>query len=299
MKKTLLASLLLAFTAIGSAFAVGESDLEVSRLSRDERTQVVIGTETVALRIRYSGTQASAEFSVGNTSMSFYAPAGTLDTTIGNTVAGSIDITVSTSDTNGELCDYINNGYAQNTHEWQCFLEAGKRIDSTDFLRRRGLFLLAREGNGVNVLVASGPRAGAIVGAGGSIWVGLGITPSTGKRVVLKKCNWNSGVAAGSVTVSGQLARYEGVLDGLTRNDSTTVFGWPTPASVNMVTNFEIAQSTNVLVPLAEGRLRFAKDAHVVVRANDNYITGTQVGTVQSVVADDILNKLGCSWYEE
>ena len=282
MKKTLntLTSVMGLLLVAGLSFA-DTQDLWDKELGAIKTAKSVVGTSTTLLNVKYVGSNASAVWSLLNLTLTFQSPSGTNDSTIGNN--GIFDLSLSTVDTLGEICDAIDlvAGY-------ECKLDAGKRDDSIN--------LIVNAQSSVDLT-----GGGADLAMSTSIFQGIGIRPQPGKHVRLKKCSWLSNSASAEFAVFGKLKRE--VNDGRSRNDTTRAFGTPN-ATVLMATNFsEVAFSTAVAAgttptnigPLDDGALDFADGEHVVIR------NSTGIGTTaQNVVASQFgaVGRLSCSWEE-
>ena len=205
----------------------------------------------------YVGTSTESLVTISATSATFYAPFGTADTGVGS--SGVVNLDLTTYDTMGEFCDYING-----LTNYNCALLGCKRDDNPNRLRDQ------TEVSGTNDLKAAGGFSvlldtGSTIEALTDVYdIRVGITPGSDKRVILKTCTGNANVA-GTIRVYGKLRKYEGVSDGVTRNDTTEVWRAVTADDTDLQIPVDITEN---------GWLEFAKDAHVVISAGNG--TGTQ-----------------------
>lgn len=305
--KTLKILALLGLMSPVSLFAEANIDKIVRESDRTMYSKVNKSTEAVSIRLQYGGTSSEAYVSVLDTNMVFFAPLGTRDSGIGNN--GQFDLSQSTNDTVGELCDVIN--AKSSSHKYECFIEDAKRNDNVNLL-----------GNVLSTPTLSGGDLKANNGyellfdnAAGDGYAGipvmrfqsLGITPESGKRVILKKCE--ALVAGDSVIMaSGRLWKFaagkDGAAssDGLVRDDTTEVVELPIISSTTLVTNFVQSVGTGTVIgstqfapaTLMDGAVEFDRDAHVVVRAGTAGSPNQAGNTVGQVVP-----RIGCSWDEK
>lgn len=284
-----------------------------------------VSTTTVIMNLSYSGTAASANVTIGASSITFYAPQGTVDTTIGSATygatGGTFDLSVSSVATLGQLCDLINgvqgpfalsgnaNGGAPSGGNYHCVLVDGVRSDaSTSFLPN------VLQAANVNRLNAVG---GYSVPTSTAQLVSLGILPANGRHVVLNAC-WVNSSGTPPVQVFGVPAKF-GIgatsLDqfGNTLTDAYLAYVSPalTANTTQLLPNF-VAGSTGVQpnTPWIEfggggsysyalnvppghapsGPVGNAYNGHVVVRVN-NY--GLNAANEAST------NFIGCDWTEK
>lgn len=279
MKQNILKSSLLVLAAVmalaaKSAFADNLQDAQMRFYAADHVADRTYYNYSKCANLSYSGASTEAVVNITGLALTFHAPFGTADTSIGT--SGVIDISAAAYDTMGELCDYVNT-----TSSYDCKLLGCKRDDNSSLLRDQTY------AGGTNDMKANGGfdvlfDTGSIIGAyTNDDYESLGITPASGKRVVLKQCTANINVAD-SIRVYGKLRKYEGSTDGVTRNDTTQVWKSAT------------ADDTDSTVPTTyniEPWLMFAKDEHVVIRGGTIVADGTsnQAAT----------NFLQCLWSEE
>lgn len=306
MKKLILSLGLASLLFPLMAHAESSVDKLVKEAEVTSYAKVNKSTEAVSIRLKYSGSSTEAYVSVQDTQIIFQAPNSTRDTTIGQ--VGRFDLSLSTVDTIGELCDAINAGKA--THDYECFMEDAKRDDNANLL-----------GNVISTPTLTGGDLKANNGyevlfdhAGGDDINGpaiefqtLGITPESGRGAILKKCE--ALVAGnGSLVVYGRLKKNPSAngkesVDGLARDDSTKVLDLPVVSSITLVTNFVQSTGTGTLAGAtfnppaqllpAEGGIEFDRDAHVVVRAGDGV-------TVQNVATrGTFVPRISCVWDEK
>ena len=284
-----------------------------------------VSTTTVLLNLSYTGSAASAMVTITASSIAFYAPQGTLDTSIGGTVGtggtgGAFDLTIASVATLGQLCDLINgaagpyalngsaNGGAPSGSNYHCTLIGGIRSDSA-----ANLLPAVTQAAGVNSLNAVG---GYNVPVGTSTFMSIGIIPATGRHVVLNFCVANTTGTIGnmpSMQVFGVKAKY-GALDlfGNQVNDSS--LAWQGTAFAPGTTTTEPLHNTSGIVPDYAPWLEFngggsysyalsnppgkapnpptgpAYNGHVVIRVND---------FAQGGVANTATNFLTCQWSEK
>lgn len=308
--KLFLAALVAALVLAPKAYALPLEDLEIREADKSIFSRIVKSSEAVSMRLKYGGSSSEAYVSILDTNMLFQAPNGTRDSAIGNN--GQFDLSQSTNDTMGELCDAINAGFDSNAHEYQCVLEDGKRDDGVNLL---GNVLSTptltngdlKQGNGYEVLFDNAPGDNFSSGGQPVRFESLGIVPEKGKRVVLKQCSWKSSSIT-PFTVYGRLKKFPQPKDGSAgpdgevRRDNTVAFSLVSAASVTFATNFVQQVGTGTLVGanlhspatlLDMGGIEFDKDAHVVVRNANNGVTTLQPG-------DNLVNPsfIDCSWIE-
>ena len=223
------------------------------------------------LNLTYVGSSSEAVVTIGIGAITAYAPAGVADSSNFGISASSYAFSVATADTMGELCDSIDA-----LADYKCTLLGCDRAQLPKFLKDQtaasGTNDLKANG-GFNVLLATG----AVGEIGPGYDVRLGINPRTDHRVILKTCTGNGNVI-GTFVVKGKLAKYEGVNDGVTRDDTTVVWSAVT------------ADDTDLQIPVDltdNGWLEFAKNAHVVVSIGN--------GTSLQAAA----NTVECQWDEK
>ena len=217
-------------------------------------------SSSVAMNLSYVGSSTEAVVTIAVGAITAYAPQGTADTTFGVS-AGSYAFVGATYDTFGELCDAIDA-----LASYECVLKGAKRDDNTTTIRDQTAT------TGTNDLKAVGgfdvyfDTGGMSNLANGTYFERIGFVPNSGKRVLLKSCliNVSTNVTAGSFNVYGKLRRYEGVSDGVTRNDTTLVYEDPTVAFGT--------DETTTWTESGLGGLEFAKDAHVIVSAGNGTV---------------------------
>lgn len=277
-------------------------------------------TTTIIMNLMYTGPAASASVTIGASSITFYAPQGTVDTTIGNATfgatGGTFDLSVASGATLGQLCDLINgvqgpfalsgnaNGGAPTGGNYHCTLVGAIRSDpSTNYLPS-----VVQAAN-VNNLAAVG---GYMVPSSTAALISLGIIPETARHIILNYCTVNS-AGTPNVQVFGVKAK-----DGIGAS-ATDLFGnvltdatlaWISPALVaNTTTNEPL--STIVAQPWIEfgggsaaaykyspgpagGQVNVptgqSYNGHVVIRVN-NYGAGAALQAST--------NFLSCNWIEK
>lgn len=243
-----------------NVFAAGLTDLQVKELSKYAMSEYKAYNTGSLINVKYVGAEVSSEINITSATLNLEAPV--------DTVIATFDMTYAAYNTLGELCDAIN---AQTG--FVCTLTGGKRDDSSILTWDAVTAQSLSGATGYDVLIGTG----AVVGETGAYTMRVGITPSSGKAVVLKYCtaNVNSSTAdANALNVYGKLAKYASS----TNNDTTQVIG-----------GVRFLDDTSTSAGDTNGGywLEFAKDAHVVVSAGSG--TSTQVAG----------NFLTCYWDEK
>lgn len=267
MRKILLTLALLTCGVSARAESLQDAQLrEVDAIHMADRRA---SNNAVAMNLAYVGSSTESTITVDYNSIDFYAPTGVLDSGVGT--SGNIDLSATSYDTFGELCTYID-GLAN----YKCAMKDGAASDNTTLLRDQTAT------SGTADLKAAGGfdiklDTGSSVAAYTDVYVErLGITPVSGRRVLLKQCIGNANVI-GTCTVGGKLRKFEGVSDGVTRNDSTVVWSAITADDTDLTLTWSVT---------GRGGIEFAKDAHVVVSCGNG--TGVQAAA----------NNLQCYWEE-
>lgn len=210
-----------AFTTLDATVAEGDKTPVARRVQFSTSTRQ-LGNDMAAFTLFYVGTATEAVVSVTQTALTFYAPAGTVDTSIGT--AGVLTLTTAQNSTIGGLCDAINA-----TTNYDCIMRDARRSDNSTLLQDQTFAVNKTDLN------LKGPGGYAVAFDTGGVtntasstapFLSLGITPIEGKRIVLKSCKLNviSGSGYPKLTVSGVLRREENINDGLVRNDSSLVW---------------------------------------------------------------------------
>ena len=194
MKKIFLASVSL-FLA-GNLYAASGEDLQVKRNDEEEWTEMVRGSDTVAMILYYVGTASEAVVEISDTRIRAFAPAGTADTTFGTT-SSSYSFVTTTASTLGELCRVIDN-----LANYACELRAGRFSDLPIKLRDRAAEVFTnsstsslKQDGGFEVKFDTGGASGS-AGEHGiysnltqrTEWIRVSHKPAAGKRSVWKKC---------------------------------------------------------------------------------------------------------------
>lgn len=275
--------LVLAVLVPSVAKAGSLDDALLKAISGSRESQMVVGSSTTLMNVRYLGTQASAVASLLNLVWTFQAPSGTNDANIGNN--GVFDLSKSTVNTLGEICDAINR-----VSTYSCKLLAGKRNDDVNLLRNA-------QGN--DDLTGGGADMGLSTHA----FQGIGITPAPGKFVRLLKCSWlsNAGVPLGVFGKPSRLSKD----DGRSYDDTFAAFTAPNFPEKLMQTNFVevspsttgVASTTNILpVALDDGAMDFAIGEHVVVR--NSTMAAVPLTQITALTSPSTVGRLACSWQE-
>lgn len=261
MKRNIVLTLVLAFLPL-TVNAANLQDLQVRELSKVAMAKYKTYATASYMNIAYTGASTEAVIVINGTNFITYTPRGTTD----------LSYAEATYTTLGTLCDVINT----NTY-YTCTLTGGKRDDSVFGLLAVavGADADAKANGGYDMLIGSATEVNGQVVATTSNKVRVGITPMSGKGVILKYCV-GTGAGVGTFNVYGELAKYYNLSDGVTRNDTTLVSSQVT------------ANATEKTVGNIYGGywMEFAKDQHVVVSVDG-------APTVQ--VAGD---QLQCFWDE-
>lgn len=274
------------------------------------------GNEESAIQLYYVGAATESLVTISQTAMTFYAPFNVADTSIGS--SGVITISAAPNNTIGGLCDTINN-----STKYRCRMNDARRTDNTTLLGDQ------TEVSGTGNLGASGGFSiifdtGGLAAIGQNVgFLSMGITPASGRRVILKSCKYSansSGTTGPTFSVSGVRMKLEGASDGVTRNDGTVVWSQTGSNSVssNTAVNVAFADVLALGGTTDDGGLAFAanvngqtpgggyvfggvpgpstglfgntQDGHVVIRvASDDSNAKPQTGGT---------NFLTCSWME-
>lgn len=257
MKKTiksyLIALMLLplfgALVAPAAALSFEEAEMRIA--DAISSAQRVASNDTACLNLFYVGSATEAVVTISRTDLTGYAPGNVLDTNFG--LSGSTFVLNSTAyDTMGEVCDAVDA-----LSDYRCSMLACKRDDNSNLLRDQ------TAASGTNDLKAAGGFNVKLDTGSAQVLTatnieGIGITPNSGRRVLLKQAVTNISVI-GTLNVYGQLRKYESANDGVTRNDTTLVWSSITADDVDKTETWSIT---------GRGGIEFAKDAHVVVRGS-------------------------------
>jgi hypothetical protein len=265
--KTMLASVL--FLVANNAFAISLQDLQVRELDKIAVNSYVDYNDATLMNVKYTGSEATALILIGPASLAIQAPTGT-------SLVSTITLTDAAYNTMGEVCDYLNTQTGI-----VCKLTGAKRDDLSILMWNTAALLSSGSsiaGNGgYSVLIGTGS---AVADESQSEMNRIGITPQPGRRVVLKYCNaTNDGT--GVAAVYGKLAKYDGVSDGVSRDDTT------------LAASIATANDTAKVVGNIYGGnwLEFAKNEHVVI------VSGTVLGT--GGTAQTNTSSLECFWDEK
>lgn len=246
--------------AAPQAQAKSLADLQISDLNRIRSGVLASANTSYCLNLSYVGSSTEAVVYIDSSVITAYAPAGTADSSNFGLSASSYSLGSAAYDTTGELCDAIDA-----LDNYKCSLLGCKRNDASNLLRNQAATSGTNDlkaAGGFSVTFDTNPAAGGDVTQVFVLRVGM--TPKTDRRILLKSCTANANVA-GTVLIYGKLRKFEGVSDGVTRNDTTLVWSKVT------------ADDTDLNLPAtltSSGWLEFAKDAHVVVSAGNG--TGIQ-----------------------
>jgi len=266
--KTMLVSVL--FLMANNTFAISLQDLQVKDLDKIAVSEYVDYNDGTLMNVKYVGTTATAVMYVSSGMLDIDVPSGTA-------LVSSISLNAAAYDTLGELVDYLNT-----QTDIEAILTGGKRDDASVLLGNEASAYTARNiaaAGGYSILIGTGALASADTSPQ---MMRIGITPQTGRRVALKYCTSGSD-GTDVLNIYGKLRKYEGVSDGVVRDDTTLVASMATAADTEETNG-------NIYGGYA---FEFAKDAHVVILAGDADGTG---GTAMST---DATTKLVCYWDEK
>lgn len=256
MKKLLTALLLVIATA--PAFAISSDDLLVREYSKKSNAEFRDYNDATLLNITYTGSSTECIVGITLDSLTTATPYGTADLTI--------DMSAAAYDTLGEVCDYLNaqDGYS-------CALNGGKRNDDSSITTNITATVVTTDAKASGGYYLVDIDSGSAVSDGSVAYINrIGVTPESGKRVVLKYCNvTNDGT--GSLNVYGKLAKYASVSDGVTRNDTT------------LVSSIADVDDTAKIVGNIYGGywIEFAKDEHVVISAGNASVAQTATSSLE------------------
>ena len=253
--KYILAVLML---TVGSASAASLEFLQVKELDKKASAKYLTYNDAVSLNIHYVGTSTQAIVYVSSGVLTTYVPgpSGTQDL--------NYNLAAAAYDTMGEVCDAIDAD-----GDYTCSLIDAKRDDSSILTQNSAISNSddLKAAGGFDVKIDSGCVE---LDDGTQFVLRLGITPASGKAVVLKYCKFiNSGTDV--FNIWGKLAKYAGVSDGVTRNDTTKIYG-PVTADNTATTEGDV---------YGGNWLEFGKDEHVVIgssvadtaQAAEDYLT--------------------------
>lgn len=258
MKKILTSLSFLALACFASnASALGSEELIVRDFNKKASAAIKTIADSSLIKVTYVGASTQAAVVVTADAFGTEAPIGTSDL--------SFDTSNASYNTLGELCDAI-----EAEDDYTCALTGGKRDDDATLLQivTAAIATDAKAAGGYEVLIDTG---GLVVTD--PYIISLGITPSSGKRVVLKYCTGNINVID-KLVIYGKLAKYENSTDGVTRGDITKVYQSPATADD---TDKTIGNIYGV------NFLEFAKDAHVVIRNLDADSTQAAANFIECV----------------
>lgn len=246
MKRILIA--LAMVMAAAPAFAISSEELAIREYNKTSNSAYHDADDANLMKIGYTGASTEAIVGIEIDTMTLYEPYGT--------AALSYNMSVSSLDTLGELCDAID---AED--DYSCALIDGKRSDDSSLTTDITATVTTTDAKQAGGYYLVGIDSGSAVSDGSEEYMTrLGITPASGRKVVLKYCNVETD-GTGTLTVYGKLAKYAGVSDGVTRNDSTLVIGSITTA------NDTAEPDGNIY---GGNWLEFAKDEHVVISGANN-----------------------------
>ena len=254
MKKiTILCAVLLA--SAGNVFAISRDDLITREFSKKASAAYVLPGNATLMQVFYVGSATQAVLTISADALTTAAPIGTADL--------SIDMSAAAYDTLGELCTAID---AEDDYE--CALTGGKEDDDSSLLidvAGSASVGVLHDSDGYSVEIDTG----GAVSVDNTYINRLGITPESGKRVILKYCDVQSD-AVGTMLVYGKLAKYASDTT-VTRDDTTQVVSFAT-ADGTAETNGNI---------YGRDWLEFAKDEHVVISVGNATTAQTATSYIQ------------------
>lgn len=274
------------------------SDIKLGGAVAGTGNNTAVATTTVIMQLFYEGANASANITLSaGGCLTFFSPEGTVDSTIGTATCGqtggSYDLTVSTVQTLGQLCDLINSqGIVGGLPQYDCTLIGGIRSDIA-----QNYLPVVSEALNVNNLKAVG---GYMVPTSTAALMSVGIIPGQNRHVALNYCAVNS-AGTPSVQVYGVKSKDASGVNyfGVAQNDSA--LAWLSPAlTANTTTNEPVATAVpNNWIEFAGASgnqfgyktppVGNSYNGHVVVRVN-NYGLGA---TLQAAT-----NFIACNWIE-
>jgi len=243
MKKIILTSFAIAMSAM-CASAASLENLMVKDYSKKPTSAYQIAVSAPLMTLWYVGSSTGAVVDIKGDTFKTEVPFGTADL--------SLNLAAAAYDTLGELCDYIDAD-----SDYECQLTGGKRDDDSSFLIDVNS---AADGSGEGeIKVNAGYSIIQDTTTAGATYINrVGITPESGRRVVLKFCEVQTD-AIGTLKVYGKLSKFTGSSDGVTRNDTTQVF--------SAATADDTAETDGNLY---NGYwLEFGQDEHVVISAGN------------------------------
>lgn len=244
IKNIVLSLLALAFIT-SNAFALGSEELIVREYNKSSNAEYHDHNDSTLMNIHYTGASTESIVAVTLDTMTIAEPYGT--------TALTYDLGAAAYDTLGELCDAINT-----EDDYTCTLIEGKRDDDSSYLTNITGTVTTTDAKQAGGYYTVGIDTGSTVSDGSEEFMTrLGIIPQSGKRVVLKYCNVTTD-GVGTLSVYGKLKKFEGVSDGVTRNDTTVVV-------TSMATANDTAEVNGNIYGGAW--LTFAKDEHVLISA--------------------------------
>lgn len=254
-KTTLILSSLFALAFTSNAMALGSEELLVRQLNAKASAARVLPGNATLMQVFYVGAATQSVLTIAADALTTAAPIGTADL--------SIDMSAAAYDTLGELCDAIDN-----EDDYVCKLTGGKRDDDSSLLidvTGSASVGVLNDSDGYSVEIDTG----GVVSVDNTYINRLGITPASGKRVVLKYCEVQSD-AVGTMVVYGKQAIYANDLT-VTRNDTT------------QVASFATADDTGETNGNIYGRdwIEFAKDEHVVISVGNATTAQTATSYIQ------------------
>lgn len=259
MTNKIMVSLLLALGAFMPAHAAVQGDLAVKQMDKTHVAEINDYNDAALFNVRYVGSSTQAAVVITQAQFGTEAPIGTAD----------LALTTAVYTTVGSMCDAIDADA-----DYVCTMRDGKRDDSSVLMKivAAATATDSKVAGGYDVLIDTGGKT-----ATDPYILRLGITPMSGRRVVLKYCTGNINVID-SLAVYGKLRKFEGVNDGVTRNDSTLVYSAITADDTDKTIGNVYDNS---------GWIEFGKDEHVVIGSVDGDNTQAAGNFIQ------------CVWYEE
>jgi len=265
--KKLITLAAIAMFSITSAFALNLRELQEKELNKKANAKITEYNDAVSFNVKYTGSSTQCVVNVGSGTFTTRLPGP------GGTIDLNWDLAQAASNTMGELCDLINS-----EDDYSCSMIDSKRDDNSILTMNIAAVIAsnAKAVGGYDVLIDSGCIE---LMSGNQFTLRLGITPSTDKSVVLKNCKTHfSAATTDDVMVWGKLAKYSGVSDGVTRNDTTVVYK-------QLFTESAERTIGNIY---GGNFLEFAKNEHVVVGL---FLT--------DITAQDTSDYIVCEWDEK
>ena len=213
MKKNLIVAVLLSALAVLTPrlWAGNIQDAISAQADMSAFSAVVAGGVGLSgmANLYYVGTSTEALVTINTASWTFYAPAGTIDTSIG----ASGVLTTASYGTMGTMCDAINA-----STNYRCVLTGAIRSDTPQTTISQQTAT-----SGTCSLKSAG---GCQLTNYSNTFIRYGILPQNGKRVVLTHVEVVSSASSDQVNVWGELRKWGGMTDNLGNTLVTTQNVW-------------------------------------------------------------------------